>query len=284
MRRHGKNAQEPAENRNKRVNEVAKKLFAILEVLSQQPKSGVLLEEITKISRLSKPTAHRLLYSMKQLGYVDQDPSSTAYSLAGKFFDLGADALPYQRLKTVAKPLIQTLFLTFGESVNLAVVRGGVAMYIYVVESTKPHRVAASVGNFSLLHCTSVGKCMAAHMPPEELEKSLTQQGMPAITSATITSRTALDEQLAQVRQEGVALDLEENNEGITCVGGPIFASEGRLVGALSVSAPTNRMSRNLAAVKVAVRETVQKISLLLGHDIIPSPETVSSELGRGAF
>jgi len=120
-----------------------------------------------------------------------------------------------QRLTVLAKPLMQSLFLTLGESVNRAVPRSGVVIYILVLESPKPHRVAASVGDYSYLHSTSLGKSIAAHMSHEKLEHALVDYGMPAMTSATITTRTGLERKLAKVGEEGVAIDNEENALGI---------------------------------------------------------------------
>jgi DNA-binding IclR family transcriptional regulator len=257
--------------RDKSFVGVTQKIFAVLEALSQQPKSGLPLDEITEITGMAKTTVHRLLYSMGKLGYIEQDPVTNLYSLSGKFFELGTNALPYQRLTVLAKPLMQSLLLTFGESVNLAVPMSGVAIYILVLESPKPHRVAAAVGNYSYFHCTSVGKSIAAYLSPEELEQSLIRYGLPAMTPNTITTRSSLEEELGKVRAEGVAADNEENAQGIICVGGPIFASEGRPIAALSISGPSVRLSQNLPSVKTAVREAVQKISLLLGHTIAPN-------------
>jgi DNA-binding IclR family transcriptional regulator len=258
--------------RDKNFVGVTQKIFAVLEALSQQPKSGVPLDEITEITGMAKTTVHRLLYSMGKLGYIEQDPVTNLYSLSGKFFELGTNALPYQRLTVLAKPLMQTLLLTFGESVNLAVPMSGVAIYILVLESPKPHRVAATIGNYSYLHSTSVGKSIAAYMSSEELEQALVRHGMPAMTPNTITARARLEQELSKVRAEGVAVDIEENAQGIICVGGPIFASDGKPIAALSISGPDIRMSQNLSSIKTAVREAVQKISLLLGHEVLLSP------------
>ncbi len=276
--------------RDKNFVAVTQKVFAILEALSQQPKSGVPLEEITQLTGIAKTTVHRLLYSMSKLGFIEQDPVTNLYSLSARFFELGTNALPYQRLSGVARPFMQTLMLTFGESVNLAVPHGGVAMYILVLESPKAHRVAATVGDYSYLHCTSVGKSIAAHMPPEERMDCLTRHGLPTVTRTTITTPSRLEQELEKVREEGVAVDYEENHEGIICIGGPIFASQGKVIAALSISGLTIHMAQKLEACKVAVRETVQKISSLLGYAEVsgppsregaqPSPaETPSSEL-----
>lgn len=262
---------------------VAQKLFAVLESLSQQPKAGVSLDEITSLSGLPKTTVHRLLYSMNKLDYVEQDPVSNLYSLSGKFFELGTNALPYQRLTVIAKPLMQRLLLTFGESVNLAVPQPGSLMYILVLESPKAHRVAATVGEQSHLHSTSVGKCIAAYLSSEERQQHLMRYGMPAMTPATITSQELFERELARVRKEGVATDNEENLPGIVCVGGPIFSSAPKPVAALSVSGPKSRMTSNLPAIKEALREATRTISALLGGtgpraggEVIESRPTVS--------
>ena len=257
---------------------VTRKLFSILEVLSQQPKSGVSLDEVTELTAMAKTTVHRLLYSMAKLGYIEQDPVTSLYALSGKFFELGTNALPYQRLTVLARPIMQTLLLTFGESVNLAVPHGGLAIYILVLESPKAHRVAASVGSYSHLHSTSVGKSIAAYLTPDELDAQLIRYGMPAMTPATITTRSRFEDELERVRAEGVAVDNEENIQGIICAGGPIFASGDKPVAALSVSGPAVRISQNLPAIKIAVREAVQKISLLLGHPVTPTPRSVEAE------
>jgi IclR family acetate operon transcriptional repressor len=264
--------------REKNFVAVTQRLFSVLEALSQQRKSGVPLDELTQITGLAKTTVFRLLYSLVKLGYVDQDPVSSLYMLSGKFFELGTNALPYQRLTVLAKPLMQSLLLTFGESVNLAVPRGGVAIYILVQESPKAHRVAAQVGNYSYLHCTAVGKSIAAHISPNDLEEALVCHGMPAMTATTITTRSRLQEELERVRSEGIAVDNEENIQGIICVGGPIFASDGKPIAALSISGPAVRMAQNVPTIKVALREAVQKISLLLGYPIIPTPS--ATDLG----
>ncbi len=262
--------------RDKNFVAVTQKIFAILEALSQQPKSGVPLEEITQLTGIAKTTVHRLLYSMAKLGFIEQDPVTNLYSLSARFFELGNNALPYQRLSGVARPFMQTLMLTFGESVNLAVPHGGVAMYIMVMDSPKAHRVAATIGDYSYLHCTSVGKSIAAHVSREEREDSLTRHGLPAMTRATITVPSQLEQELEKVRAEGVAVDYEENHEGIICVGGPIFANQGKVIAALSISGLTIHMAQKLEACKVAVRETVEKISSLLGYPGATNPDSRS--------
>ena len=259
-------------SRDKNFVGLTEKLFSILETLGQQPQSGVSLDEITESTGMAKTTVFRLLYSMARLGYVNQDPVTNLYALSGQFFELGTNALPYQRLTIIAKPLIEALVARFGESVNLAVPMNGLAVYIMVIPSPMAYRVASTVGDYSYFHSTSVGKSIAAYLSDEEWQQAILRHRMPAMTPKTITTRAAFEEELQKVRREGFAVDDEENAPGIICIGGPIFASSGKPIAALSISGPSVRVSGNLPAIKKAVKETVQKISMLLGYTAASPP------------
>jgi DNA-binding IclR family transcriptional regulator len=251
-----------------KFREVTRKIFVLLEALSR-PEAGSPLDELTDLSHFPKTTVHRLLYSMSKLGYVERDPNTSRYFLSKRFFDLGPNSLPYKRLTAIAKPLMQQLLFTFGESVNLAVLHSGALIYILVLESQRSNRAAATVGGHPHLHCTSVGKCIAAYLSPEDRRRHLSRFGMPAMTLSTITSLEAFERELAILRIEGVALDNEENTDGIMCVGGPIFCNPLTAVAAISVSGPTFHMCEQLMAIKKAVRETAMAISARLG-ELVP--------------
>jgi DNA-binding IclR family transcriptional regulator len=248
-----------------KFSEVTRKIFIVLEALSR-PEAGVPLDELTDVSHFPKTTVHRLLYSMSKLGYVERDPNTNRYFLTKRFFDLGPNSLPYKGLTAIATPLMQQLLFTFGESVNLAVFQSGALIYILVLESQRAHRAAATVGEHPHLHCTSVGKCIAAYLSLEDRRRYLLRFGMPAMTRSTITSLEAFEQELAILRIEGVALDHEENTDGIKCVGGPIFCNPLIAIAAVSVSGPTFHMREELMTIKKAVHETAMTISARLGE------------------
>jgi IclR family transcriptional regulator, KDG regulon repressor len=250
-----------------KFSEVTQKIFVLLEALSQ-PEAGLPLDELTDVSHFPKTTVHRLLYSMSKLGYVERDPNTSRYFLSKRFFDLGPNSLPYKRLTAIAKPLMQELLLTFGESVNLAVLHAGTLIYILVLESQRSHRAAATVGGHPHLHCTAVGKCIAAYLSPGDRRRHLSRYGMPAMTPSTITSFGAFERELAILRIEGLALDNEENTDGTMCVGGPIFSGALTAIAAVSISGPTFHMCEELMAIKKAVRETAITISARLGESV----------------
>ncbi len=125
--------------RDKNFVALTEKVFGILEAFSENPEAPISLDEATQAVRLAKTTVHRLLYSMKKIGYVEQDEQSGGYRLAAKFFELGRTVLPFQRVAALAKPLLENLRLRCGESVHVGVLDKGLLTYIAVIESQNPY-------------------------------------------------------------------------------------------------------------------------------------------------
>lgn len=251
--------------RDKNFIALTDKIFGVLEAFTKNARSSLSLEEITQSVGLAKTTVHRLLYSMKKIGYVDQHELTGEYMLAPKLFELGRPVLPYQRVATMAKPLLENLRLRCGESVHVGVLDKGLITYIAVVESQNPYRCAAVAGEYSYAHSTALGKCLLAHLPESEIEDIIRDHGLPKLARNTITNGTQLIEELRYVRQEGVATNIEENIDGVICVAAPIRDHSGMTVAALSVSGPAIRMELILDVIKQEVKRVAARISGMLG-------------------
>ncbi|HVX67783.1 MAG TPA: IclR family transcriptional regulator [Bryobacteraceae bacterium] len=252
--------------RDKNFIALTEKVFGVLEAFSENPQTTLSLEQITQSVGLAKTTVHRLLYSMKKVGYVDQHVESGEYMLAPKFFDLGRAVLPYQRVASLARPLLENLRLRCGESVHVGVLDKGLITYIAVVESQNPYRCAAVTGEFNYAHSTALGKCLLAYLPDEQIDGIIRQHGLPKLARNTITSGAQLLEELAKIREEGVSVNNEENIDGVICVAAPILDQDGAPVAALSVSGPAIRMELILDAVKMEVKRVASRISAMLGY------------------
>jgi IclR family acetate operon transcriptional repressor len=252
--------------RDKNFIALTEKVFGILEAFSQSPQSPISLEEITQAVGLAKTTVHRLLYSMKKIGYVEQNEQTGQYMLASKFFELGRAVLPFQRIASLAKPLLENLRLRCGESVHVGVLDKGLVTYIAVLESQNPYRCAAVPGEYNYAHSTALGKCLLAYLPEEEIEAVIREHGLPKLARNTITSLAQLLEALKKVREEGVATNIEENIDGVICCAAPIFDSGGRPAASVSVSGPAIRMELMLEAAKQEVRRVADRVSAMLGH------------------
>ena len=263
----GRKPQSPnrAPVRDKNFIALTDKVFGVLESFSQNPKAPLTLEEITQSVGLAKTTVHRLLYSMKKIGYVEQNEQSGQYMLAAKFFDLGRAVLPYQRVAAMARPLLENLRIRCGESVHVGVLDKGLITYIAVLESQNPYRCAAVTGEVNYTHSTAIGKCLLADLTDEQVDEVIREHGLPKLARNTIANGTQLLDELRRVRAEGVSTNIEENIDGVICVAAPIRDQTGRTVAALSVSGPAIRMEVILDGVKQEVKRVGSRISSMLG-------------------
>jgi DNA-binding IclR family transcriptional regulator len=241
------------------------KVFAVLEALGEGKSDPLSLEDVTRSVRLAKTTVHRLLYSLAKIGYVERNDQTGKYALAGKFFEIGRDALPHRRLIALARPFMKSLATRFGVSAHLGVLEQGQVVYIAVEQSSNPFRCAASVGDSCYCHSTSIGKSILAYLSEEEFLNVIVQHGLPRLTPRTITSRSALNDELERVREGGYATDQGENIEGVICVGAPIFDRGGRVLAAASASAPAGQMERQLETLQREIRRMTGKLSIMLG-------------------
>jgi DNA-binding IclR family transcriptional regulator len=250
--------------RDKSFLAVAEKLFTTLETFTNFREGELSLDQITRLSGLPKSTSFRLLHSLEKCGFLVQNSETGRYSLGERFFALANSGLPYQRLISIAKPFLHSLMLTFGESVNLGVYDEGMVAHIFAIDSPKPYRVTATIGNRANLHCTGMGKSIAAYLVPEELERALLKHGLPARTSRSLTSTESLMADLATVRQTGVSHDNQEDVEGVECFAAPLLGKEGALIAAISISGPSVRMGPQAESMRATVRETARRISRML--------------------
>jgi len=257
-------------NRDKSFLAVAERLFSTLEIFTGYREGNLSLDEITKLIGLPKSTTFRLLTSLDKCGYLEQNRENGKYSLGSRFFDLVNSTLPYQRLISIVRPYLQSLMLTFGESVNLGVYDEGMVAHIFAIDSPKPYRVSATIGNRAYLHCTGMGKALAANLPAPLVEEIFLKHGLPQRTNRTLTNLAKLMSELESIRKSGVSRDNQEDVEGVSCFGSALFGADGKVVAAISVSGPAVRIDPQATAIESGVRETARRISFALGW--VPTP------------
>lgn len=167
----------------------------------------------------------------------------------------------------MAYPFLRRLRDLANETVHLVVMDGGQCIYVEKVECSQAVRMHSTIGSRVHAHCTAVGKSMLAYLSQEQVEEILGRHGLPARTSHTITDKKRLLEELAQVREQGYAVDDVENEEGIRCVGAPIFDHRRKVVAALSVSGPAFRLTKErVRELAPHVKATALAISRQLGY------------------
>lgn len=231
----------------------------ILEMLASHP--GTLgVTEIARGTGLAPGTAHRLLVGLAQRGWVRQDPGRR-YGVGPAALRLGGAAST--KLAAVAAPALRAAVEATGETANLASLDGDVM--VYVAQSPSPHtlRIFAEVGRPVPLHSTAVGKVVLAGMEPALALELLAGTELVARTPRTLTDPDDLRAELDRVRDQGWALDDEEQELGVRCVAVPVGTGSAWARMALSVSGPTERMSREQAV------------------SVVPALSRIAEDLGR---
>jgi IclR family acetate operon transcriptional repressor len=260
-----------AKPKDKRVDKnyigVTEKIFAVLEYLNNESakQQAIPFQQVASALPFARTTVHRILYSLQKLGYVEKAEPKAHYRLGSKFFDLTEPAVHFRRLRSVAKSVMTDLLVRFTETVNLGVLDDGQVSYIDVLQSPSALRIAAHPGQRNPFHSTALGKAIVAFLSEEEAISLITRRPLIKMTSKTITQRPHFIEHLASVRELGMAFDLEENLDGVVCVGVPIFDQHGRVVAGLSVSGPASRMGAKLPRIQEDVKEAGSRVSRMLG-------------------
>lgn len=206
----------------------------ILEAFSlAEPELSV--AQIAERADLPKPTVIRLVSVLADRGYVERVADAERYRLGVKTLEVSSVYLQSTSLEAEARPIMAELARTTGQTANLGILDRGQVVHIEVMAPDRPVRFWASIGKREDAYVSGLGKVLVAALTPAELDAYL-QQDFPAITPHTITDRVDLTRELAEIGQQGFAVDREESNLGVLCVAAPIRDSYGRVVAALSIS------------------------------------------------
>lgn len=234
--------------------------FQILDALKELDGAGV--SELAGHLDIPKSTIHNYLSTLVQEEYVVKDGSS--YRVGVRFLEYGAYARVQIDIYDIAKPEVDELAKTTGELANLMAEEHGRGSYLHRARGEKAVQVEAHVGTRVPLHGTALGKAILAYLPDKRVDEIVEQHGLIASTPNTITDREELNDELIQIRENGVAFDDEERLKGLRCVAAPILSTNDRVLGAISVAGPSNRIRDNRFTEELPkqILETVNVIEL----------------------
>ncbi|HEX2711205.1 MAG TPA: IclR family transcriptional regulator [Candidatus Acidoferrales bacterium] len=228
----------PRTAEGKYVVEAVAKAIDLLEAFRDSEELS--LGEICQRTKLNKSRGFRLLHTLAARGYVEKAADGGRYRLGTKLFEHAAHV--GRDLKQVAQPYMRRLHEQFNETVNLGVLHNGQVLYIDILESSQAFRMAATAGSRMPVFSTSLGKAIAAHLPEAEVAELLSGPQESASRKRAAAENHSLRNELQTVRRRGYAVDNEENESGVACIGAPIFDNGGRAVAAISVSGPVGRI------------------------------------------
>ena len=245
--------------------QVLDRALALLDTLSQQG-PDLALGEISQLLKLHKSTAHRLIMVLERHRLLERNSQTGRYRLGLKLFELGTRAVSQLDLRERARPFLERVVLETGETVHLCIYDDGEVVYVDKVEPARSVRLASSVGRRNPAYCTAVGKAIMAFLPEEQVEDAVHKHGLRLLTRKTVSTLTELKTELEIIRERGYALDDEENEEGVCCVGAVVRGYEGDAVAAISASGPTFRLGKD----KVP----------MVAYSVISAAAALSKELG----
>lgn len=236
---------------------------SILESLARSGESGV--TELAKELGVHKSTAFRLVAALERRDLVEQINGRGKYRLGTGILRLAGATTSRLDLVQESRPISARLAKRTGETVNIAVLSDGAALYMDQVAGSSALQPHNWVGQRIPLHATSNGKVLLSALEPGEVDRQI--PALPSYTGNTITSRRALQRELADVRSRGYAIAVDELEIGLTAVAAPVRNIHGEVVASLSVSGPSFRLdARRVPDLAEQVIAAAGEVSGRLGY------------------
>lgn len=239
------------------------------------------LTQVTSICGIPKASVFRILETLRSEGVLNKDVHGS-YRLTYQLLEVAMVVQDRNPLRKGALPYLKQLNREFHETVNLGALEEDHVVYVEVLESHHLLRVVPSVGSRAPLHATSLGKAVAAFLPVEQVMSMLGKDPLKRFTDNTITTVTAFLSELESIRERGYAIDNDEETLLCTCIAAPVFDSKDRVVGAVSVSVPSSRISpRRIDQIGSRLKEVSWTVSQLLGCHGVVGRQAIASSMSE---
>ena len=242
------------------------KAFLIMEELD---KAGELsIGDLSERLLMDKATVHRLINTIKDAGYVNQNFDNKKYSNSLKLLAMGNRVMDKAGVRHISRPFVEELAGKTGETINLGVQLGNKVIYVDKLESSSTIKVGLGIGTSVPSYCSGLGKAILAFTADDELQDILDSISFEKFTDRSITEKSKIMEEFQKIRGRGYSMDDEEYVIGLVCIAAPIFDYHGKPVAAISVSFPKYRYdaSKHLALYSGLVKEAAHKISAKFGY------------------
>ena len=260
-----------AEKENRNSIQVIERMMQLLDALVREP-GPTSLKYLARITGLHPPTAHQILSVMVDIQIAERVEVGS-YRLGIRLLELGNLVKARVNVRQESLPYMRQLQQKLGETVNFSVRQMDEVVYVERAAGAQGMmRVVQVEGARAPLHITAVGKIFLAAEGVAGCKAYAKRNGLRAYTANTITSQSALLKEIGEVTRLGYAFDNEEAKKGVSCIGAGIFDDDGKLVAGLSVSAPSDRLSRTWAQ---SISETALRISRAMGYRDVGSVTVV---------
>ncbi|MGE0876138.1 MAG: IclR family transcriptional regulator [Burkholderiales bacterium] len=222
-------------------NSAAVRAFAVLDALAAADGPAALADIALQVG-LPKPTVHRLLAQLESAGVVMREPQGKRFTVGTRLSRLALQVLANSTQRGARHATLRALVDDLGETCNLTMLDGDEVVYLDRVDTASQLRVSLQPGSRVPLHCSASGKLLAALLPAAQRARLLEHATLAPFTAKTITTREALEAELARARRDRVGTDDEEYITGLACVAVPVLNANGRAIAAIAMQAPVARM------------------------------------------
>ena len=226
------------------------------------------LAMVCEYTGLHKSTAHRLLMVLERSGMIERT-ADNRFRLGMKLYELGVRALDQVDLRERVRPHFRRLSAQVRETIHLGVLQKSSVVYLEKIDANaRTVCPGSATGASNPVYCTAMGKAMLAYLPQEEADAVIAGIRFRRFTANTLCSEYELRESLERIRRRGYAIDDEEIEEGVRCIGAPILSARGLPVAAVSVSGPVTRITPLRASgIAESLIRCCRDISSSLGRD-----------------
>ena len=199
------------------------------------------ISELSAEMGLNKSTIYGLVNTLTGYGFLEQDENTKKYRLGMTLYELGTIALARVDIRSEAKKYAAPLLRKYPATVHVATHSAGAVIYLDKLNRDDVFIQTSSIGVRVPMYCTGVGKAMLAFLPESYFEQYISFP-LEKQTANTITERAALLQELAAVRETGLAYDREEIEPGVSCIAAPVFQRDGSPDMAVSISFSNGRI------------------------------------------
>jgi DNA-binding IclR family transcriptional regulator len=222
-----------------------KSLLKAIETIDAVAEAGSAgIRELSSITGFPPSTIHRIVTTLVQKHYIQQDPVTKQYSLSFRLLELGSRVQQQTHLTSIARPHLERLMAETRESINLAVRDGDSAVYLDIVQSSYSMlQLFTRPGARVPLYATGVGKLFLSRMSAADLESYLQRVALTPFTPYTQTEKDKIIQELTQIRTRGFAVDNEEMEAGVRCVAALIFDYDGQPAASVSITGAAMRVT-----------------------------------------
>jgi len=237
----------------------------IIEILAVEPE-GLGVTEVAEKADLHKSTAHRLISTLAERGYLEKTETGN-YKIGLRLIGAVSCYINSLELQTEARPYLAQINADLGLTAHLGVLDGDQAVYVEKMDVISSVKLYSQIGLHVPAFCSSLGKCILAKYSRKELEDVMGNCRFINYTKNTIPDMEALHEELAKVRQQGWGMDNEEYEEGHRCIGAPVYDYRGEIIAAVSASGSTKILTEDrFREVAEYVMKTAAEVSRSMGY------------------